>query len=407
VIATGAPQDLMATLDCLYGEPLDYTTDFLYLRSIGQEIEFVDCNATVGEPGEGGGGTDPLAEPLCQCEQSTYFAGLNEFNCDELEIIYFYHPDYLGSTEFITDMRGEPYQFFLNTPWGENLENQYAKSYTSFSSRFRFNGKEWDEETGNFYYGARYYDPKVSVWLSVDPLASKYPNSSPYVFVANNPINLIDPDGMKWVNAHDDDVAAAQANYDSKETGLGRFFAGMKLNSAKKAQGRVDNALQELKAGDEDLYNYVDNLQVSDNNGNTGDVNVSVSSDGRSEGLGGQKAQTAYLTNGTPSANYKGGKIALPIRPGSTDIGFNVSLYGAESFMDVSLSNEAGDIMFFMEYNAEAVSSGGDAKFFKPGGGGYDAYVKSPQGSYSFKVQNLYRERKNMDKKSNVWPLKR
>jgi len=195
VIATGAPQDLMATLDCLYGEPLDYTTDFLYLRSIGQEIEFVDCNATVGEPGEGGGGTDPLAEPLCQCEQSTYFAGLNEFNCDELEIIYFYHPDYLGSTEFITDMRGEPYQFFLNTPWGENLENQYAKSYTSFSSRFRFNGKEWDEETGNYYYGARYYDPKVSVWLSVDPLSHLSPSQTPYHFVNNNPIVFIDPDG--------------------------------------------------------------------------------------------------------------------------------------------------------------------------------------------------------------------
>ncbi|MFT4733921.1 MAG: RHS repeat-associated protein [Sediminicola sp.] len=92
-------------------------------------------------------------------------------------------------------MRGEPYQFFLNTPWGENLENQYAKNYTSFSSRFRFNGKEWDDETGNFYYGARYYDPKISVWLSVDPLAHKYPSLSPYVFVANNPVMLVDPDG--------------------------------------------------------------------------------------------------------------------------------------------------------------------------------------------------------------------
>ena len=100
---------------------------------------------------------------LCLCEQNIYFAGfIDEVNCNNVEIIYFYHPDYLGSTEFITDMRGEPYQFFLNTAWGENLENQYAKSYTSFSSRFRFNGKEWDEETGNFYYGARYYDPKIS-----------------------------------------------------------------------------------------------------------------------------------------------------------------------------------------------------------------------------------------------------
>jgi RHS repeat-associated protein len=112
-------------------------------------------------------------------------------------------------------MRGEPYQFFLNTPWGDQAfkkslvgffsagaglprgpENQYAKSYTSFSSRFRFNGKEWDEETGNYYYGARYYDPKISVWLSVDPLAHKYPHVSPYNFVENNSLMLVDPTGM-------------------------------------------------------------------------------------------------------------------------------------------------------------------------------------------------------------------
>jgi len=93
-------------------------------------------------------------------------------------------------------MRGEPYQFFLNTPWGENLENQFAKNYTSFSSRFRFNGKEWDEETGNFYYGARYYDPKISVWLSVDPLALIDSDLSPYHFVRNNSLIMIDPKGL-------------------------------------------------------------------------------------------------------------------------------------------------------------------------------------------------------------------
>ena len=60
---------------------------------------------------------------------------------------------------------------------------------------YLFNGKELDSETGLYYYGARYYDPKVSLWLNVDPLAEKYPNISPYTYVANNPINAIDPDG--------------------------------------------------------------------------------------------------------------------------------------------------------------------------------------------------------------------
>ena len=53
-----------------------------------------------------------------------------------------------------------------------------------------------DEETGNYYYGARYYDPKWSVWLSVDPMAEERPGISPYSYVQNNPLNRIDPTGM-------------------------------------------------------------------------------------------------------------------------------------------------------------------------------------------------------------------
>jgi RHS repeat-associated protein len=64
-----------------------------------------------------------------------------------------------------------------------------------YSTRYKFNGKELDQATGLYYYGARYYDPKISTWLSVDPLAEKYQAYSPYNYTLNNPINLIDPDG--------------------------------------------------------------------------------------------------------------------------------------------------------------------------------------------------------------------
>jgi RHS repeat-associated protein len=59
---------------------------------------------------------------------------------------------------------------------------------------YKFNGKEFDEETGLYYYGARYMNPVASVWYGVDPLAKKYPNMGAYVYCAANPIKLIDPD---------------------------------------------------------------------------------------------------------------------------------------------------------------------------------------------------------------------
>ena len=45
---------------------------------------------------------------------------------------------------------------------------------------------------------AQYYNSDLSIWLSVDPLVDKYPNLSPYVYCANNPVRLVDEDGMDW-----------------------------------------------------------------------------------------------------------------------------------------------------------------------------------------------------------------
>ncbi|MFW6222944.1 MAG: RHS repeat-associated core domain-containing protein, partial [Bacteroidota bacterium] len=70
-----------------------------------------------------------------------------------------------------------------------------------WNPRFTFTDKEKDRNTGYHFpiaigIGARYYDSEVSVWLSVDPMAFKYPDQSPYSYVGNRPINTIDPWGM-------------------------------------------------------------------------------------------------------------------------------------------------------------------------------------------------------------------
>lgn len=60
---------------------------------------------------------------------------------------------------------------------------------------YKFNAKELDDETGLYYYGARYYDPRISIWYGVDPLAEKMPNWSPFVYTFNSPIVFSDPTG--------------------------------------------------------------------------------------------------------------------------------------------------------------------------------------------------------------------
>ncbi|MCQ2285232.1 MAG: RHS repeat-associated core domain-containing protein, partial [Bacteroidales bacterium] len=63
-----------------------------------------------------------------------------------------------------------------------------------------FTGKEKDEETGFGYFGARYMDhDQMTMWLSVDPMADKYPGLSPYAYCAWNPVKLVDPDGNEIV----------------------------------------------------------------------------------------------------------------------------------------------------------------------------------------------------------------
>jgi RHS repeat-associated protein len=77
------------------------------------------------------------------------------------------HPlDSLGHNEYIPAKSGRPYQYFHYSAFGEVLVQRDA-SYGSFQTSYTFNAKELDQETGNYYYGARYYHPKWSVWLSV------------------------------------------------------------------------------------------------------------------------------------------------------------------------------------------------------------------------------------------------
>ena len=98
-------------------------------------------------------------------------------------------------------------------------------------------GKEKDYESGYHYFGARYYDCEaLTGWLSVDPMADKYPSMSPYNYCAWNPVKLVDPDGRipfplktkynKWTIKVDSWYGPRNTNI----SGASKFHRGLDFN---------------------------------------------------------------------------------------------------------------------------------------------------------------------------------
>ena len=116
----------------------------------------------------------------------------HEKSSGKQESLFFTHSDHLGSASWITDGVGNPVQYIHYAPYGELLANQ---SLYGYDERYKFTGKERDAESGYDYFGARYLLSDAGIWLSVDPLADKYPGISPYAYCAWNPIKYLDPDG--------------------------------------------------------------------------------------------------------------------------------------------------------------------------------------------------------------------
>ena len=138
----------------------------------------------------------------------------------ERKYTYYYHADHLGSTSVVTDWDGEVYERLEYTPYGETWLDE-TNGDTYFDTPYRFTAKEKDEETGLYYYGARYLDPKYSRWISADPALGEYLPQAPvndeakkhnqslpgmggvfnvinlnlYHYAGNNPIKYTDPDG--------------------------------------------------------------------------------------------------------------------------------------------------------------------------------------------------------------------
>jgi len=161
------------------------------------------------------------------------------------EETFFYHSDHLGSTSYITDDKANITQYDAYLPYGELLVDEHSSSE---DLPYKFNGKEMDEETGLYYYGARYMKPMASIWYGVDAFAEKYVESSGYVFCIDNPIKLIDSDGNKW------DIHTSK-NKDGK-TNVLITVTGVVYNNSSDKKININKVRDQIKAQIESRYTF-------------------------------------------------------------------------------------------------------------------------------------------------------
>jgi RHS repeat-associated protein len=154
---------------------------------------------------------------------------------------YFYHHDHLGSSSYLTNQLGNITQHVEYIPFGEVFVEERNDKW---NTPYLFNGKELDEETGLYYFSSRYYDPKVSLFYSVDALVES--TMDPYGYCYQNPVKYIDPTGMSgndWVEKSNGDIywdpnATSQATTKEGETYLGKTYARAKQWNNVQAEGK-------------------------------------------------------------------------------------------------------------------------------------------------------------------------
>lgn len=202
---------------------------------------------------------------------------------------HYYLKDHLGNNRVVINQSGAVEEVNHYYPFG----GLFGESAASDVQPYKYNAKELDRMHGLnlFDYGARHYDGTGEKWWSVDPLAEKYPNISPYSYCLNNSVNMIDPDGrdvtLRGYNTEAlrqslQDRAGSSITIKLEDNGYLSYTINDKDNISANAQNlmnSIDNreiqldliSVKELKTPDGSPMDggaFLGNTVIKDNNGN-------------------------------------------------------------------------------------------------------------------------------------------
>ena len=151
--------------------------------------------------------------------------------------------DFINDSSFLLRKKVTITQGFLYAPFGEITTEYNVNFGSSVIPKYSFNAKELDEETGMFYYEARYYAPPI--FTSRDPLFEKYFWISPYAYCANNPVKYVDPRGWKiGITGEDANEAVNQLNNATSENFIITINQDGSLEYEGKAKTRKDRLIK-------------------------------------------------------------------------------------------------------------------------------------------------------------------
>lgn len=118
-------------------------------------------------------------------------------NSNRVTITRYQFTNHIDSASLELDHNAKTLSYEEYHPFGSTSYCMHTNDAEVSLKRYKYVHKERDEETGLYYYGARYYAPWLCRFVSVDPLKDKYPFYSSYQYAGNKPITFIDLDGME------------------------------------------------------------------------------------------------------------------------------------------------------------------------------------------------------------------